>query len=516
MFSERKKIIQALLLVVCTATFWVACKKNKSTTVTVADGNAKITYTESVDDFANPERGFYRFTETRASVYTPLVQSQLQLWRGLSSAGSGSNYQVYSTLVYRNFILDIFKNAPLSAAFLQAVKNDFDIARAAGVKLIPRFFYTNTVTAGSCPEQWICAPYGDAPKNIVLQHLAQLKPVFADAADVIAVVQTGLMGMWGENYYTDYFGDASQNGQGKLLDNNWLDRNEVVTALLDAVPKDRMIQVRFPQMKQRFLYGVNATVNALSMTESEAFNGSDKARIGFHNDCFLAGTDDYGTYMDYGNSSTPRQPANTVLRNFTKADSKYVAVGGETCDDAYSPQNDCEPAGMAETEMAAYHYSFLNSGYNNTVNNDWQTNGCMLNIRKKLGYRFVLKELLHPKEIKSGSSLPITLTVNNIGYASPFNERPVKLILKNSSTGQEFVYTLSTDIRKWFSGVTKIETSVSTSASLTAAVYDMYLFMPDKYTSIATRPEYAIQLANTDVWDAATGYNKLLTTIKVN
>ena len=513
MFSETKKILHSILLLVAVATIWVSCKKNK-TTPPATDPNATITYTESSEDFANPERGFFRFTEVRASAYVPLVQSQLQLWRGLTPA-DGGNYQVYSTIVYRNFILDIFKNTALSAAFLQSVKNDFDIARAAGVKLIPRFMYTNTPAAGSCPEKSICTPYGDASKAIVLQHIAQLKPVLTDAADVIAVVQFGFIGMWGENYYTDYFGDASHNGQGKLLDNNWQDRIDVMQALLNAVPKDRMIQVRFPQLKQRFVYGVNATVDALPLTEAEAFSGSDKARIGFHNDCFLASADDYGTYDDYGNSSSPRQSANTVLRAFAKADSKYVAVGGETCDNTYSPQNDCEPAGMAQAEMAALHYSYLNCAYNNAVNNDWQTGGCMINIRKKLGYRFVLTELVYPKEITTGSSLPVSLTVNNIGYASPFNERPVKLILKNSSTGQEFSYTLNTDVRKWFSGTTKIETIIPTGAALTAGTYDMYLSMPDKYSSIAARPEYAIRLANTDVWDAVTGYNKLLATIKV-
>jgi hypothetical protein len=157
----------------------------------------------------------------------------------------------------------------------------------------------------------------------------------------------------------------------------------------------------------------------------------------------------------------------------------------------------------------------LNCAYNNAVNNDWQTNGCMLNIRKKLGYRFVLKEFVYPKEVAAGSSFAISLTVNNAGYASPFNERPVKFILKNSA-GQEFVYTLNTDIRKWFSGTTKIETTIPADASLKAGTYDMYLYMPDKYSSITSKPEYAIRLANADVWDAATGYNKLLATIKVN
>ncbi|MBC7865949.1 MAG: DUF4832 domain-containing protein, partial [Gloeobacteraceae cyanobacterium ES-bin-316] len=455
-----------------------------------------------------------RYSEGRASAYVPLQQAQLQQWRDLRSA-DGGNYQIYSTLVFRYFIMDLFKSSPLSAEYLQAVKNDFDVARAAGVKLIPRFVYTTKATSGSCPESFICKPYGDAPKNIVLQHLAQLKPVLAASADVTAVVQMGLIGTWGENYYTDYFGDASSNGQSKLLDNNWLDRNEIIRALLDAVPADRMVQVRYPQIKQRFLNGVNASVTAAPMTESDAFTSTDKARIGYHNDCFLASSDDYGTYEDYGNSSTPRQSANSVLRAFKKADSKFVAVGGETCDDTYSPKNDCEPAGIAETEMADYHYSYLNCAYNNAVNNDWQTSGCMLNIRKKLGYRFVLKEFTYPVEIKAGTNMAISLTVNNIGYASPFNERPVKLILKNKTSGQEYISNLNVDVRKWYSGSRKIELSIPVDASLAAGTYDMYLSMPDKYASIAAKSEYAVRLANSNVWDAATGYNKLLASVIV-
>jgi hypothetical protein len=515
MFYKGRQNHQKLLITAAAVIACMACTKSGSTNPPpVNPGNATVSYTENTEDFANPERGFYRYSEVRASAYVPLEQAELLKWRGLNSA-DGGNYQVYSTLVFRYFVMDIFKNAPLSAAFLDAVKNDFGIARSAGVKLIPRFVYTTSVTAGNCPEAFICTPYGDAPKAIVLQHIAQLKPILISGADVIAVVQMGLIGMWGENYYTDYFGDASQNGQSKLLDNNWLDRNEVIKALLDAVPADRMIQVRYPQIKQRFLNGVTAPVDVAPMAEADAFTNSDKARIGYHNDCFLAGVDDYGTYEDYGNSTTPRQSANGVLRAFAKADSKYVAVGGETCDDTYSPQNDCEPAGMAETEMANLHYSYLNCAYNNAVNNDWQTNGCMMNIRKKLGYRFVLKDLIYPEEITAGKPIAITLTVNNIGYASPFNERPVKLILKNKAGGQEFQYTLNTDIRKWFTGTTKIETTVATDASLKAGSYDMYIYMPDKYSSIAAKSEYAIRLANTDLWDAATGYNKLLATIAV-
>ncbi len=49
-----------------------------------------------------------------------------------------AGYQISSTLVDRDFFLDSFKASDLSAAYLAAVQNDFDVAREAGVKLIPR------------------------------------------------------------------------------------------------------------------------------------------------------------------------------------------------------------------------------------------------------------------------------------------------------------------------------------------------------------------------------------------
>lgn len=491
----------------------ISCKKSGGGNK-ISTEQATVNYIESADDFANPERGFYRYTETRASNYTPLAQSQLQQWRGLTNA-DGGNYQVYSTLVFRYFVMDIFKTAPLSAAFLTAVKNDFDIARAAGIKLIPRFVYTTTATSGGCPEGFICPPYGDATKAVVLNHIAQLKPVLMQSADVIAVMQLGFIGTWGEGYYTDYFGDPSQNGQSKLLNNNWQDRGEVLSALLDALPTDRMVQVRYPQAKQRAIYGIQSTVNVPALLETEAFDGTNKARTGFHNDCFLASADDYGTYEDYGNSSSPRQGALAVLKAYKKADSKYVAVGGETCDDTYSPQNDCEPAGAAETEMRSLHYSYLNCAYNNAVNNDWQTAGCMMNIRKNLGYRFVLQQMVHSKEVAVGGNLTIALTINNAGYAAPFNERPVKAVLRNKANNTVHVIDVPTDVRKWYSGMNKVEASLSLPATIEAGTYELLLSLPDKYPSIAPRPEYAIRLANEGLWETATGFNKLNTEVMV-
>src|ERR1700737_442751 len=116
MFYRRKRLFNKFLFIVGIAVVLLACSKSKSSDQ-VSNEAITVSYTESADDFANPERGFYRYTETRAGSYTPLAQSQLQQWRGLNPA-DGGNYQVYSTLIFRYFIMDIFKNSALSASFL--------------------------------------------------------------------------------------------------------------------------------------------------------------------------------------------------------------------------------------------------------------------------------------------------------------------------------------------------------------------------------------------------------------
>lgn len=492
----------------------LACSKKKADTKTGDNSPSSITYVESTADMVNPERGFYLYAEIHASNYVPLDQALLTSYR-TSTKVKNATYTVTCSLVYVEYVLDSFTASPISASFLNSFNKDCMTARAAGVKLIPRFIYSNTPHSGTCSNQSTCPLYGDATKAIVLNHIRQLKPYLQQNADIITCMQLGFIGLYGENYYTDYFGDASDNGQGKLLDQNWNDRIEILKALLDALPHDRMVQVRIPQLKERFVYGIQANVLSPALTAAEAFTGSDKARIGFHNDCFLSGTNDEGTYVDYGNSSTPAKDATTALRNFEIADSKYTVVGGETCDNSYSPQNDCGPTGMAQTEFANFHYSFLNALYNVQVNNDWVTGGCMDDIKHKLGYRLVLRNATIPVKAAAGATLSLTLNIENVGYASPYNPRPVQLILKNKATGAITAINFNTDIRTWFTGVTKLEDKLTLPSTLAAGNYLLYLNMPDSYVSLANRPEYSIQLANMGTWEAATGYNNLNTAIEI-
>ena len=500
-----RKVVFFLLSV--SVSFFFACD--------VMAQNTLVRYKESTDDFPNPERGFYHPIQTKASNYQLLSEERLKNLPNPVKV-KGADYAVVSTLVQRGIMLDAFVHSSLSDEFLENLKKDFQIARSSGVKLILRFNYIASVHSGDCPDlEKICPPYGDAPKDIVLQHISQLKPVLHDNADVIAAIQMGFIGIWGENYYTDYFGDASMNGTGRIMDSCWRDRNQVLKALLDAVPGDRMIQVRTPQIKQRYVYGIKATVTVPALKTNEAFTGKDKSRIGFHNDCFLASADDYGTYYDYGNSSSPRKSANDVLRNYFSLDSKFVVVGGETCDDTFSPQNDCEPAGHAEKEIRDMHYSYLNTAYNNDVNNDWENGKCMDNIKRKLGYRFVLRSGEFPGKIRAGEKLNIQIRVENIGYASPYNPRPVQLLLRSVADGEIVNFEFKTDIRFWFTGIINLKGSFLLPGKIKPGKYELLLNLPDKYKSLAARPEYSIRLANENCWESATGYNSLNFSLEV-
>ena len=476
----------------------------------------KVFYKESFKDFCNPERGFYIPSSSKASNFILLDPKQLINYRNQPQQLKGATYSINVSLLYRAYELDNFKQRSLSDSFLINLQKDFDAVRQAGLKLILRFAYTNTANTGGCKDEYnICPPYGDAPIKIVMEHVQQLKPLFKKNADIIAVLQQGFIGIWGENYFTDYFGCATDEVSGVIEDSSWLHRNEFLKSLLNAMPTDRMVQVRTPQIKQRYVYGARAKVTVAPLGLQAAFTKIDKARIGFHNDCFLASIDDYGTFYDYGNSVSKRDTANYRLRKYFEADGRYVAVGGETCDDAFSPQNDCAPFGHAEKEMASMHYSYLNASYNNKVNNDWDSVGCMKSIKQKLGYRLVLQNANLPTKIKRGEVFTTRLHMANKGFAAPFNPRPVQLILRNKQTGKIIVFNFKTNVQQWFTGQIVLSQLFTLPKDAEKGTYEMLLNMPDGYVQLQKNPLYSIRLANENIWEPLTGYNILQHDVEV-
>jgi|GEM_PF-3025439 len=229
-------------------------------------------YTEDTGSLLNPERGFYKHTDSHdgypsvfVNSYSPLTSSQLDTYRADGF-----------TLVLRLFYIHEFVNVDtISQSYKQKMQDDFDLLRSKGMKAIIRFAYSNiqdSLDMNVTPER-------------ITSHLQSLKTVLAANQDVILVVQAGLIGTWGEWYYTDNFGNA-----GTITSTDYVKRYQVIAALLENVPQGIQIQLRTPNYKQKYLDYIGESTSAVSA--SEAYNPAlVKARLGHHNDCILSTPD---------------------------------------------------------------------------------------------------------------------------------------------------------------------------------------------------------------------------------
>lgn len=442
-----------------------------------AQTTSTITYTPLNTNFSNPERGLYHHVETRSS---QLYAYNLQ---ALTKYRTDENI----TLIYCLIHPDQFRNGPISADFLAHIESNLDVVRQAGLKCILRFAYTSDWNDEK-------PPYQDASKAVILQHIAQLKPILQRNADVIALMHAGFIGVWGEWYYTSHFVDDPTKPWA-VSEAQWQNRLEVVEAELDALP-DRFVVLRYAHAKTN-MFKTNSPITA-----ETAHDGSNFSRTSFHNDCFLASSRDYGTYL----TDTDRQ--------FMVDDTQYGVMGGETCR-VNKPRTDC-PTALAEFEE--FHYSYLNSEYHPDVLSNWKTDGCFSDIENKLGYRLQLQQADITSNLAQGGELDFNLQFNNVGWAAPFNQRPVQLWLRSQSQSDQTYYvTLPADVRTWFGQASQtLDYKICMPSTIPTGQYDLLLNLPDAATTLRKNPAYSILFANGDgVQETTTGFNNLKHTVTV-
>ena len=451
--------------------------------------SATVTYEASAETIANPQRGFYHHTEThyRAdnSGYTPLNVAELAAFR---TEGV--------TQILRVFYLEKFAaNPELDTAWLDLVQADYDTARAAGVSVITRFAY---VQGGAFPYE---PPHGDAPLDVVLSHISQLGPILRANSDVIPVIQNGLIGLWGEGYYTDHF-VADPANPGVVTANDWAKRSAVTEALLAELPADRGVQVRTMASKQQLL-GVPAGPES-AVSAEQAWTDTTIARVGHHNDCLLAAPDDWGTFL-----SDPIE----LDQQYLEADSLYVPVGGETCN--VNPPRSEWPS--ASAELARYHYSYLNRDYNQYVLNSWGEAG-ITETAQRLGYRFVLESSTTTPQA-DGTTL-VSIRVRNDGWAAPYTPRPAELQLSGETGIVTVAFDTNSDARAWLPGTTTTLRATVGSPDLNGAVaggsYELALVLPSADPSTNGDARFAVQTANVGTWDETTGVNRLGQSVTVS
>jgi len=155
------------------------------------------------------------------------------------------------------------------------------------------------------------------------------------------------------------------------------------------------------------------------------------------------------------------------------------------------------------------HYSYLNSSYNMDVIKDWEKGGCIASVNRNLGYRLVMRELDYPETLIKEKPFHIKLTLENVGFASPYNPRNLWIVLRNQKDNKEYFIQCKADVQKWFTGKIACNENVTIPSTIPAGKYELFLNLPDKYESLSKRAEYSIRLANDNTWEEKTGYNKL-------
>jgi len=417
-----------------------------------------LTFTASDAVIMNPERGFYATTD-------------LATERDFEDVREGQK-----TLLYGAVHLDAYLGTNHAQDLPEEVLDDTDAgfaaARDAGVKVILRFQYDDGEGYDSGEGA------NDAPKDWMIRHIEQLAPVVEKNEDVLFVYQAGFIGAWAEWHTSQNFRDGTADAAI---------RKEIVEAMLAGSPESRTVGLRYPAYKRMF-YGTEP------ISGTEAFTTTSIARVGHFNDCFVSGTDDVGTYQ--------YEPMAT-LKDYLALDTQYVPIGGETC--ATDARNECP---IATGEMERFHWTYINEEYNEDVIDRWTAGGCRADIDRKLGYRIALTSGSAPTEVKPGGSFTLTLGLKNDGWATMMTPRPVIGVLE-SAAGERLEALLPVDPRTWLPGAHELSVRLRVPADLAAGTYRLALFLPDMAEGLRSRPEYSVQLANEDVWNATRGDNTL-------
>ncbi|HEY0685623.1 MAG TPA: DUF4832 domain-containing protein [Steroidobacter sp.] len=446
---KRSQIGTTLLL--------AACALSVVSALAVTARAAEVTYTaDDTTIFANPERGFHHRVDILA-----LSDSDIAAARSTNSI----------SLLHSYLRLDAFRTSNIDQATLNALTAAFGRIRAGGAKIVFRTSYNFGPYPNSEP---------DASEAWIATHLNQLRPILQANADVIAYLEAGFIGAWGEWH-------TSTNG----LDTNIDAKARVLKNIMAATASDEQVALRYPSDVRLMLARSDLTA-------------AERDRIGNHQDCYGASDpDDWGTWA--------RDPAYTVAQDKALIGQVGVNhfVGGETCN-VSSPRADCA---TALAEMPGMHFTELNIDYEPGVIQNYRNQGCFDTMQRQLGYRLRLTAATYPTNVSSGGAMTLNIGLSNSGWASVINPRPVFAVL--DGPGGRFDIPLSVDPRSWEAGQSPTINQTVTLPTMPNGTYRLALWLPDQATNLRNDPRYSIRLANTGTWDSASGLNVLATNVVV-
>lgn len=480
---------------------------------------------ESTDGIYNPERGLRLEVAidlaTEGDVWDPKNFTQVD--HKLISESKA--YQSDSiTLVQSYFYLHKYSEKDLDETAFKNMNTYFNALRTLGKKAVLRFAY-ETGWGSDGPK-----------KEIIYRHTKQLKPIIEANLDVIAVMQAGIIGAWGEWH-------SSRHGH----ENNPETMKAIIEHIMDMTPKNRFVQIRVPKYKN------------LISKDSPLYN-----RIAFHDDMIIIKPHVWDGDMHEGTEAFAQ-----IVK-----ESPYVPVDGEMpwgewsiSDKTEGPEAGWIIDGTTTARQlflehftsfsVTHNYKEFKSGktgkysmmhwketpisidylksqnmpisscyFQNSDNSKVERN-VFDYIRDHLGYRLELQKLTLDSKLNRNTEAIIDLSLINRGFSTLFNEHPIYFVMIDNS-GKVYEFQTDADVNTFqpYNPNDNTKTPLVHNIkgklnlkTLPKGEYKLGLWIPDGDQRLKHNNRYSIRCANGDVqwWsspDQKYGVN-ILTTIKL-
>ncbi|HNS95686.1 MAG TPA: DUF4832 domain-containing protein [Polyangiaceae bacterium] len=340
---------------------------------------------------------------------------------------------------------------------LEEIQNTLDKARAAGQTLMIR-----VMTAGSDKEyspDWLAAagckiweykrdgPTIHAPDlddPVCWQwHENLLRAIatrFASEPDL--QMDIGSVGLWGEWHFSSTTPEIpmpSLETRKKVVD---------------------LYRELFPDLPQQALIG---DVDALAYATSQ---GS-----GWRADCL----GDYGFYSPTWNHMDDMYRQHVEQANATLA-WQNGPVAWETCYDMSRWVQEGYDVHRIFQYAVDMHGSFVNNK-SAPLPEGSQIRQEIETLLRKLGYRYVLRRLEHPRRVSG--TLPVSMDWDNVGVAPAYG--PYSLAVRlTSQAGDSVVLSASSKPKAWLPGLTHVQEDLVLPASMSAGTYQLAVGIIDK------------------------------------
>jgi hypothetical protein len=379
------------------------------------------------------------------------------------------------TLLHSYVRLDDYRDRDLPQDVLDRLAAGLDAVREAHLQIVLRFAYN----AGPYPDS-----EPDATLAQMVRHVEQVAPVLQAHADVVAGIEAGFIGAWGE-WHTSTHG----------LDQDLEAKRTLLGAERAAFPGQLML--RYPA-DLRALDAVDTGTPGRTVGD-DTLDGS----VGSHLDCFLSSVpDDNGTFGRDG--STPEADKELVAEA-----GRYAMVGGETCSSTPPPDRTTCP--IALDELAQQHFTYLNRDF--AEESLAALDDCRTEIGERLGYRLELRSATYPTELDATDrTLSLRFTIRNTGFASILAPRTAYAVLRCGREVQRVA--LDSDPRTWDPGAdVEIGQELVFADPPGGRSCRLGLALPDSAAELADDPAYAVRLASSTSWVDGVNY---VATVPVN